>query len=129
MRPGGGCVASPCKVCGEWVCTCQARALGYGLTSAQQYQPGSGSAGLAQVYGQQAQMRPAEPQPDPRLKGLTERLARLLRHRETFLTYIRDRLEDGDFHACSDGANDMRELECEIRCVEEMIELVGGKVT
>lgn len=45
-------------------------------------------------------------------------LAQLHRHRATFIEYARHRLEDEDWHGLSDAANDLRELDVEIRITE-----------
>jgi hypothetical protein len=45
-------------------------------------------------------------------------MSELLRHRETFIQYAADRLEDEDWHGLSDAANDLRELDVEIRMTE-----------
>lgn len=42
----------------------------------------------------------------------------LLRHRATFIEYLRHRIEDEDWHGASEAANDLRELDCEIRMTE-----------
>jgi len=46
------------------------------------------------------------------------RLAELRRRRETLVDYARDELEAGDWHGLSDAANDLRELDVEIRMTE-----------
>lgn len=48
----------------------------------------------------------------------TRPLDELLRHRATFIEYARHRLEDEDWHGLSDAANDLRELDVEIRMTE-----------
>lgn len=45
-------------------------------------------------------------------------IAELLRHRATFIEYARHRLEDEDWHGLSDAANNLRELDVEIRMTE-----------
>lgn len=45
-------------------------------------------------------------------------LGALRRRRGTYIQYMRDRIEDEDWHGVSDAANDLRELDCEIRCAE-----------
>lgn len=50
--------------------------------------------------------------PPPRRTSLQER-------RANFITYLRDRIDDEDWHAVSDAANDLRELDVEIRMTED----------
>lgn len=44
----------------------------------------------------------------------------LLRHRETYVNYAKERIEDEDWHGLSDAANDLRELDVEIRMLEQI---------
>ena len=50
-----------------------------------------------------------EPPASPKL------LEGLERHRATLVQYVKDRIEDEDWHGLSDAANDLRELDVEIR--------------
>lgn len=50
-----------------------------------------------------------------------EHLAAARRRRVNYITYMRDRIEDEDWHGVSDAANDLRELDCEIRCLEAAV--------
>lgn len=45
-------------------------------------------------------------------------MAELVRHRATLIEYASHRLEDEDWHGLSDAANDLRELDVEIRMTE-----------
>lgn len=45
-------------------------------------------------------------------------LAACHRRRANYITYMRDRIEDEDWHGVSDAANDLRELDAEIRTLE-----------
>jgi hypothetical protein len=42
-------------------------------------------------------------------------LAHLRARRENYIRYLRDRIDDEDWHGASDAANDLRELDVEIR--------------
>lgn len=58
----------------------------------------------------------------------------LLRHRETYVNYAKERIEDEDWHGLSDAANDLRELDVEIRMLEEinmekMLDTTSGSPT
>jgi phage-related protein len=51
-------------------------------------------------------------------KKTRKRLEKLQRHRATFIEYALQRIEDEDWHGLSDVANDLRELDVEIRMTE-----------
>lgn len=57
---------------------------------------------------------PAAVEHNRRARPMTE----LLRHRATFIEYLRQRIEDEDWHGAADAACDLRELDCEIRMTE-----------
>lgn len=44
-----------------------------------------------------------------------DRKAFLYRHRETIMQHMKTRMEDADWHGVSDDANDLREVEAEIK--------------
>lgn len=44
-----------------------------------------------------------------------EQLAKLRERRRVYIEYARHRIDDEDWHGVSDAANDLRELDCEIR--------------
>lgn len=67
----------------------------------------------------QASVLPPRLQGRPDAKTRAERLAELAKVREGFIRYADDRLHlDEDWHALSDVANDLRELDVEIRMLE-----------
>jgi len=43
------------------------------------------------------------------------------------MRYMADRMEDGDMHAVSDAANDVRELDAEIRTLVETLGLDAAR--
>lgn len=47
----------------------------------------------------------------------------LYRHRVTYIKYALERIEDEDWHGLSDAANDLRELDVEIRMIDEINKL------
>ena len=49
------------------------------------------------------------------------RLDLCLRHRATYVEYCKQRIEDEDWRGLSDAANDLRELDVEIRCLGENV--------
>lgn len=59
---------------------------------------------------------------------LTELVARTIMktaHRAGFFEYMNHRRQDEDMHAVSDAANDVRELDAELRCLDEMQAMLG----
>lgn len=57
----------------------------------------------------------AVPEPPP------ERLSKLVEYREVLITYMKYQTAAEDWHAVSDVANDLRELDVEIRMVEDLL--------
>lgn len=50
-----------------------------------------------------------------------DRIAQLGEYREVLITYLRYQTAAEDWHAVSDVANDLRELDVEIRMVEDLL--------
>lgn len=48
-------------------------------------------------------------------------LTKLRSRRATYIQYAKDRIDDEDWHGCSDAANDLRELDVEIRMLEAQL--------
>ena len=57
---------------------------------------------------------------------LIDHIAGCKRRRANYVTYLKDRVEDEDMHGASDAANDIRELDAEIRTVEWWISTLEG---
>ncbi len=49
----------------------------------------------------------------------SERLVGCRRRRSNYIIYLKDRIEDEDWHGGSDACNDLRELDAEIRELED----------
>lgn len=57
-------------------------------------------------------------------KQLSARHLQKTFHRAGFFDYMNHRREDEDMHAVSDAANDVRELDAELRCLDEMLDML-----
>lgn len=62
---------------------------------------------------------------DRYLTDLVARADMKTAHRAGFFEYMTHRREDEDMHAVSDAANDVRELDAELRCLDEMQAMLG----
>lgn len=47
--------------------------------------------------------------------GKAERVAFLLRHKETLIRYCAEKMTDEDWHGVEDAASDLRDVEAELR--------------
>ncbi len=90
-----------CLSCGDLTRACSIREVPEEL-------PQSMAAEQTQGQGKQRDKTPAE-----------VRLVVLARQRLTLIAYLHDKTSDEDWHGVCDAANDLRELDCEARTLED----------
>jgi hypothetical protein len=57
------------------------------------------------------------------LKGrIKERLQQLETHKAVLLLYLNEKIKEEDFHAVSDAANDLRDIDAEVSALKMVLE-------